>query len=213
MEHTEAEYLGLLNQAFPREYLGALLTSVVTAHRAAHSHARRNFDHPKSRHNLVGHIRKEKLHEEALALGERYNVQTTMEPYARGSGYYLKISSKNIFLVVCVTQSRKSMVRPAEYRRVLARLNENAQQKFSFMPVEQMRNDSQYLCILVHGRRKGKDYPAFADIAFPHKTFKSWICNVNLFAEYPQIVENLIIRRDHEARPRHAKPQRKERTA
>ena len=213
MENTEAEYLAMLKDALPREFLGALLTSVVTAHRASLSQTKRQFDHPASRHNLLGYIRREKLNEEALALGERFRIDAQMRPYGRGSGYYLLVSSKRIFLVICVTRTRTTMVRPAEYRKILARLNENTQQKFSFIPTDLHADGEQFLCILIHGRRKGKDYPAFADIAFPHKTFQSWICRLNLFNEFPEIVNKLIVRRDAEARPGHRKTQRKERSA
>src|SRR5580698_4926053 len=110
MEHTEAEYMAILREDLPTPFLKALLTSVVTAHRAAYNHTKRTFDLPAIRQNLLGHVRREKLHEEALALGERFRIRAEMKPYGRGSGYYLLVSAKRIFLVVCVVQSRKTMV-------------------------------------------------------------------------------------------------------
>jgi hypothetical protein len=209
MDHTDAEYLAILKDALPQEFLRALLRSVVTAHRAAFSQTKRHFDNPASRHMLLGHVRREKLNEEALALGERFKMNVRMEPYGRGSGYYLLVSSKRIFLVICVTQNRTTMVRPAEYRQILARQNENPQHKFAFMPDNSHAEGGQFLCILIHGRRRGKDYPAFADIAFPHKTFAYWMCRLNLFQEFPEIVDRLIVQRDAEARPGHRKTQKR----
>jgi hypothetical protein len=203
MEHTEAEYLAILRDSLPKKFMGALLASVVTAHHAAFRHVRSTFDNAASRHNVLGHVRREKLHEEALSLGEKFKVKAEMKPYARGSGYYLLISSKQIFLIICVTPSRKTMVRPAEYKKILAQFNENTQQKFSWMPQDESGN--QFLCILIHGRRRGKNYPAFADIAFPHKSFERWMCRLNLFSEFPEIVDKLIIRPDMEARPQHSR--------
>jgi hypothetical protein len=202
MEYTEADYMGMLRDAFPRNFLRALLTSVVTAHRVAYREMRKQFDNPGSRHNLVGHVRKEKLNEEALALGERFKIKVEMRPYGRGSGYYVLISSRHIFLVICVSSSRRAMVRDADYRKALARLNENGQRRLAFMPQESQMQDGQYLCILIHGRQRGKDYPAFADIAFPHKSFRQWICRLNMFQEFPDLVEKLIIQHDTEARPK-----------
>ena len=211
MNYTDAEYLTLLRDAFSEDFSKALLQGVVTAHRAARDHLKRTFDR-EERHNLLGHIRRAKLNEEVVAIGERFKVKVDWKPYGRGSGYYLLVSSKRIFLIICVVHSRKTMVRDAEYRRMLARYNETSQQKFSFMPKRAEAHDSQHLCILIHGRRRGKDYPAFADIAFPDKTFRNWICRLNLFQEFPALVEKLIIQREAEAQPRQRRA-RKERSA
>ena len=102
------------------------------------------------------------------------------------------------------------MVRDAEYRRALARYNESTQQKFAFMPDAPKVEDTQHLCILIHGRRKGKDQPAFADIAFPDKTFREWICRLDLFREFPALVNKLILKPEVEALPKHRKGQREQ---
>jgi hypothetical protein len=197
---TDAEYLAILKDALSTDFLKSLLYAVVTAHRSAPSHVSRNFDKPE-RLNLLGHIRRAKLNEEVIAVGERFKVRTDWRAYGRGSGYYVLVSSKRIFLVICAVRSKRTMVRDAEYRRALAMYNEMAQTKLSFMPDIPTPQDSQHLCILIHGRRKGKNSPAFADIAFPDKTFTEWICRLDLFREFPALVDRLILKPEMEAQP------------
>lgn len=214
MKLTNTEYLALLRDAFSEEFLKALFQGVVTAHRAAPSHLNRSFDKPE-RHNLLGHIRRAKLNEEVIALGERFKVKADWKAYGRGSGYYVLVSSKRIFMVICVVRSKRTMVRDAEYRRALAHYNETTQQKFAFIPDAPKVEDSQHLCVLIHGRRKGKDHPAFADVAFPDKTFGEWICRLDLFREFPALVDKLILKPEMEAQPKHrkARKEHKEQTA
>jgi|SRR5882762_2304226 len=212
MNFTEQEYLALLRESLPGKFLKALLNSVFVAHQAAADHLRSAFEVPE-RHNLSGHVRRAKLNEEIKGLGDRHGVDVAWRPYGRGSGYYLLVSRGRIALIVCVLRSRRCMVRDAEYRKLLARYNDNAQQKFSFMPPSATDEGSKHLCILIHGRRKGKNQPAFADIAFPHKSFEQWICRLNLFQEFPELVVNWVIGPTTHIEPKQPRIRKQSRTA
>lgn len=212
MTHAASHYLQLLRDAFPVEFLKALLQSVFVAHKAASDHTKRHFDR-EERTNMIGYTRRSKLNEELRALGQRFSIKVSTRPYGRGSGFYVLVSSKRIFMIVNVVPSRNAMVRDAHYRRQLAEFNRTSQESFAFIPPPAEKDDEQYLCILIHRRHRRKPYPAFADIAFPDNRFQRWMCSVNLFQEFPNLVNEWVQEREREIEPKEIKIRRAKRAS
>jgi hypothetical protein len=68
MDNSPEAYISLLREAFPQDFLKAMLQGVFLAHKVAPDHVKRHFERYE-RTNLTGHIRRSKLNEELMALG------------------------------------------------------------------------------------------------------------------------------------------------
>jgi hypothetical protein len=181
------EYRQKLLAAFPKECLKAFLLGVGDAYRETPEHCKRHFE-KEDRHDLVGRVRRAKVHESLRGVAERFNLEHKDVPNSNGSTYFLCVLSGEIRLITCLIPTRRSMVRPAKIRKLWARNNVGSQHTFWLSEeADEQKLRLEHLAILVHapyGRHK--DEVSFVDIVIPSQNFKDYEQRLDLFALFPK---------------------------
>jgi hypothetical protein len=192
MTISPEEYRQKLLKAFDREALKAMMMAVGDAYRTTPEHCKRNYDAP-DRHDVIGHIRRARVHEAVRGVAERYSLDYQDIPNVNGSCFFLSITSGEIRLVCCLVATKKGMVRPAKIRELLAAQNFDGQPLLPFM--EEHQDDTQpirieHLAVLIHAPAgKRKDQAGFIDIVIPNRRFTEYLQRVELFGMFPNEAE------------------------
>jgi hypothetical protein len=183
---TPEEYLAKLHRAFKVEELKGFMLGVAGAYPAARDHCKRHYELP-DRPDMLGRDRRAKVHEAVRGVAERFELAHKNEPNVNGSIHFLCISSGEFRLICCAVPSRKSMVRPAIIRKVLARENFDAQEGlFPDAENSSIGINLKHLAILVHAPNgRHKDEAGFVDIVIPDSRVSKYIQRLELFKLFP----------------------------
>ncbi len=192
MTISPEEYKQKLLKAFDREALKAMMLAVGDAYRTTPEHCKRNYD-PPDRHDMIGHVRRARVHEAVRGVAERYSLDYRDIPNMNGSCYFLSIISGEIRLICCLVATQKSMVRPAKIRKFLAAQNFDGQGRLPFMQEDDPDvppTRLEHLAVLIHAPAgRHKDQAAFVDIVIPNRKFTEYLQRVELFGVFPNEAE------------------------
>jgi hypothetical protein len=187
MAITPDEYRAKLLKAFEKEVLKALMLAVGDAYRTTPEHCKRHYDTP-DRHDVIGHIRRARVHEAVRGVAERYALDYKDVPNANGSAFFLSVLAGEIRLICCLIATKKSMIRPAKIRRYLAAQNFDSQVPLPFHPGDNETEEPklEHLAVLVHAPAgRHRDQAAFVDIVIPNRAFSRYLQRIELFDLFP----------------------------
>jgi hypothetical protein len=185
MTISSEEYRQKLTAAFSPEILKALLLAVADAYRTTPEHCKRHFDLP-DRHDLIGHIRRARIHEGIRGVAERFSLKAEDGPNLNGSSRFLSIFSGEIRMICCKISTKRSMLRPAKIRKVLAKDNYDAQHLLFGEDPARTEEALQHLAVLVHAPKgRSRDQAGFIDIVIPNRPFTQYMKRLELFSMFP----------------------------
>jgi hypothetical protein len=187
MEHTEAEYLQIVQMAFSQAVLKALLRSVIDAYGATGAACKRALSAP-DRHDGFGTIRRGKINELLRSVCEFHKITFKDEANSAGSAYFLSLFSNNLRLCAHLS-ARRSKIRSAEIRKMWAAHNRDGRNGILFPSGEgPVPANAVYCAFLLHApRRYRRDQPAFVDIVIPDRNLRKSILTLSLYHLFPEI--------------------------
>ncbi len=168
--------------AYSDDYLGNALRALTAVYNVAHKECAEKYP-PRVAHGLYPQMRLGMLDRELLALTKDYaGISASMEPNHTGTGFFLLISSGNVFLTTHAAESPNRLPRYAKFRQTYARAS--APNLFDDPPEE---GEILY-AILLHGpEATNKMLPDFAHIVVPNRDCSEYVARIDLFAHVARL--------------------------
>jgi hypothetical protein len=139
-------------------------------------------------HDLRPHYVRARFDAGWRQVAEKFSgIKATPEPNQNASSYHTAIDIGPVILTASAVVAPGELVRRAEFRETLARLNQID------LYTDEAPSGTRLYAILLHGADQGnRKQPAFAEIAFPAPDCSSYLGRtIDLMARFPQVVHDL----------------------
>jgi hypothetical protein len=192
-----ATFKDYFNSKIPQAALQDVVQHVFEGYRNTSKFMKAQELQPGPTKNVYPYNRCANIDSNLLALNNKYEgLKALSEINHAGNWFYTLISYENIRMTMSAVESPTTVPRESGFRNDLA----NCQFKFNYdeytgnIEVSELKGDADTIiyALIIHGPAiDNPQYPAFIDIVFPNKKCTEYLDRINLFNQFPDLIESL----------------------
>lgn len=175
-------------KSVPRDFLEKSLRGLFAIYPMALQDLNKRFP-PAEAHDLLPHYRRAMFESEWRKIAKSSpELRASFETNKTKNAWHTRIRCGKVILTASAVESPGEIVRYADFRKTLA---ENQTDLFRDQN-NQPDKEGHYYAILLHGPLDNDlSKPGFAEFGIPDMEFQQYLERINLFSEFPLVLETL----------------------
>ena len=198
----------MLFEHMPPRFFERLIRALFAAHKAAAEECAANYRDTEV-DNILGLCRRAKLEGFMRDAAQMEGISASVVRSQKSNWNHTELRSGPVVLTASTVQAPCDIVEDAEFRRTLARSNQDVLWP---EPGDQPPPDAPLYAILLHSKNRwppgdqgrSTNLPGSAYVAFPRPDLSGYAHEINLFDKFPRVVDSLLPQEwDQEAKVRY----------